>query len=309
MKLFNVLLVVLLLIGLSAPAMAADPIEALKEGVSGGIQAFFVSAADSVYAWGEDTNETDQVKDERGYTVGSVFKIAAYKHDPYESTTVQEMRKRTAVIGVFIFLIYVFYGASCVNLSACGMGSIERAQYVISQTPFSEYKNILLKTFAAIFFVHYIFKFILLFNAAATYQVMYSVLDSIGLSPDHWVMYCMMSVCYGAEFIFFAMRILLIDLLAGSDILIGALYSFTFTREFSIEAVKYFGRIVLLQLIIVILTAFGISIIGNSPFWLQHTEYAALMVILFVISGIIMFGFSKMFHTAKTAIRAHRGGF
>lgn len=111
------LLVVLLLIGLSVPAMAADPIEALKEGVSGGIQAFFVSAADSVYAWGADTNESAEVKEEYGYTVGSVFQIAAYEHDPYESETVQEMRKRTAVIGVFIFLICVLRGFLCQSVS------------------------------------------------------------------------------------------------------------------------------------------------------------------------------------------------
>lgn len=310
MKFLKMLFVVFLLLGLTVPAMAADPIEALKEGVSGGIQAFFVDAADSIFEWGlPATNETDQVKDEYGYAVGSVFKIAAYEHDPYESKTVQEMRKRTAVIGVFIFVIYVFYGASCVNLSCGGMGWIERAQYVYSETPFDEYRKILIRAFVSILFVHYAFKFVILFNAAAVYQIMYSVLDSIGLTQNHWIMYCMMALCYGAELVFYGMRLLLMDVIAGSDILIGSLYTFESTREFSIETVKYFARITLLQFIIVLLTTFGIAIIDESSQIWQPFEYLALMIVLFVISGIIVLGFSKLFKTAKVTARVLKGGF
>jgi hypothetical protein len=302
MKLFKVLILVLLLTGLSMPAMAADPIKAGEEMISGGIRAFFTDAADSVFNWGINSNETIEAKDKYGYSVGSVFKIAANKYDPYESETVQEMRKKTAVTGVFLFILYVFYGAACVNLSCSGMGFIERTQYVISETPLNEYKNILLKTFAAIFFTHYIFKFIILFNAAATYEIMYSVADSIQLTQDHWVMYCMMALCYGAELGFFAMRLLLMDLMAGSDILIGSLFAFAFTRELSIETVKYFGKITLLQFIIVLFTAFGIAIIGESPNW-QPLKYLCLMVVLFIISGGIMFGFSSIFKSGKVLVK------
>lgn len=305
MKLLHVLLVVLTLSSLAAPAMAADPIEALKEGVSGGIQDFFVSAADSIYQWGivENTTESEAIKNEYGAGPAAVFKIAANEHDPYESKTVQEMRKRTAIIGVFIFVIYVFYGASCVNLSCSGMGWIEKAQYVVSETPFDEYRKILIRAFVSILFVHYILKFIINFNTAAVYQIMYSVLDSILLTPDHWVMYCCMAVCYGFEMVFYAIRLLLMDVIAGSDILIGSMYSFECTREFSVETVKYFGRITLLQFIIVLLTTFGISIIDESSPAFQPVEYLALMFVLVVVSGIIVFGFSKLFKTAKVTTK------
>src|SRR5664280_462404 len=116
-------------------------------------------------------------------------------------------------------------------------------------------------------------------------------------------MYCVMSVCYVAESIFFAMRMLFMDLIAGSDILIGALFAFTFSRSMALESIKYFGRITLLQFIVVLFTAFGIAIINETPQWLHYSEYAALMVILFVISVVIMMGFSKMFKTAKHVVR------
>jgi len=304
MNMFKVLLVVLMLSSLAAPAMAADPIEALKEGVSGGIQDFFVSAADSVYSWGDgyglnDTAETDQIKEEYGAGPAAVFKIAAHDYNPYESEAVQKMRLRTAVIGVFIFVIYVFYGASCVNLSCSGMGWIEKAQYVVSETPFDEYRKILIRALASILLVHYAFKLILKINIALVYQIMYSVLDSIQLSPDHWIMYCMLAICYGAELIFYAIRFLVMNLLAGSDILIGSLYSFKTTREFSIESVKYFCKVTFLQFIIVLLTSWGTAIIDEAPIWAQHSGYFALMVVLVVISAIIIFGFTRMFKTAK----------
>jgi hypothetical protein len=179
------------------------------------------------------------------------------------------------------------------------MGWIDRAQYVYSQTPFSEYKKLLIRGFAGVFFTHYIFKFIILFNAAATNTIMYNTLDSINFTSDHWVMYLAMSLCYAAEATFFALRILAMDLIAGLDILIGALAAFDCTLEFSKGITKYFCKITLLQFILVLITAFGIAIIDESPVWLQIFEYQALIIILLVISFILVFGFGKVFRTAK----------
>ena len=274
----------------------------LEKSVTDGIKGFFISAADSVFNIGGSSNESTNVKNNYGYAVGSVFKIATYSNDPYQSETVQAMRIRTAVIGVFIFILYVFYGAACVNLSCGGGGVFERTQYILTQTPFSEYKNTLIRTFGAIFLTHYLFKFIILFNQAVTTQAMFSVLDAIPFQLDNWVMYLAMSVCYGLESVFFTMRIILMDLIAGSDILIGALFAFSFTREMSLETIKYFGKITLLQFIIVLLTAFGISIIESLPTG-KPLGYICLILILVIISGGLVFGFSRIFSASKTVIK------
>jgi hypothetical protein len=274
----------------------------LEKSVTDGIKGFFIGAADSVFNIGGSSNESTNVKNNYGYAVGSVFKIATYSNDPYESPTVQAMRARTAVIGVFLFVLYVFYGAACVNLSCGGGGVFERAQYILTQTPFSEYKNTLIRTFGAIFLTHYLFKFIILFNQAVTTQAMYSVLDAIPFQLDNWVMYLAMSVCYGLESVFFTMRIILMDLIAGSDILIGALFAFSFTREMSMETIKYFGKITLLQFVIVLLTAFGITIIESLPTG-KPLGYLCLILILVVVSGGLVFGFSRIFSASKVAIK------
>jgi hypothetical protein len=179
----------------------------LTASVTDGIKGFFVSMADSIFNIGGSTNETESVKNKYGYAVGSVFKIATYKNDPYTSDTVKAMRDKTAVIGVFIFILYVFYGAACVNLSCGGMGLFERVQYMVSKAPIDEYKTTLIIAFGAIFFIHYIFRFIILFNQAVTTEAMYSVLDAIPLSLDNWVMYLAMSVCYGLESFFFMIEL------------------------------------------------------------------------------------------------------
>jgi hypothetical protein len=288
------------------PVQSTDKAMSLgEEMVSNGIKEFFVSIADSVFNIGGSTNETESVKNKYGYAIGSVFKIATYKNDPYESNTVKAMREKMAAIGVFIFILYVFYGAACVNLSCGGMGLFERVQYMISKAPIDEYKTTLIIAFGAIFFIHYIFRFIILFNQAVTTEAMYSVLDAIPLSVDNWVMYLAMSVCYGLESIFFMIRIIMMDLIAGSDILLGALFAFSFTRGLAIETVKYFAKITLLQFIIVLLTAFGISIINETAYG-QPLGYLCLIVILVIISGGIVFGFSKIFSVSKTIIKGYR---
>jgi hypothetical protein len=274
----------------------------LTVSVTEGIKAFFVSIADSIFNIGGSTNETELVKNKYGYAVGSVFKIATYSNDPYDSTTVQAMRDRTTVIGVFIFILYVFYGAACVNLACGGVGLFERVQYMITKTPIDEYKSTLIIAFGAIFFIHYIFRFIILFDQAITTEAMYSVLDAIPLSIDNWVMYLAMSICYGLESVFFMIRIIMMDLIAGSDILLGALFAFSFTRGLAIETIKYFAKITLLQFIIVLLTAFGISIIEALPTG-KPLGYLCLILILVVISGGIVFGFKQIFSASKIAIK------
>lgn len=274
----------------------------LTVSVTEGIKAFFVNIGDSLFNIGGTSNETELVKDNYGYAVGSVFKIAAYENDPYQSSTVKTMRDRTTVIGVFIFILYIFYGASCVNLACGGMGLFERVQYMITKTPIEEYKSTLIIAFGAIFCIHYIFRFIILFNQAITTEAMYSVLDAIPMSLDNWVMYLMMAFCYALESVFFMIRIIMMDLIAGSDILIGALFAFSFTRGIAIEAVKYFAKITLLQFIIVLLTAFGISIIDELPAF-KPVGYICLILILVIVSGGIVFGFARIFSATKTAAK------
>src|SRR5665647_362995 len=274
----------------------------LTVSVTEGIKGFFVNAADSLFNIGGTSNETAQVKDNYGYAVGTVFKIAAYENDPYQSPTVKTMRDKTTVIGVFIFILYIFYGASCINLACGGMGLFERVQYMITRTPIEEYKSTLIIAFGAIFCIHYIFRFIILFNQAITTEAMYSVLDAIPVSLDNWIMYLMMAICYAFESVFFMIRIIMMDLIAGSDILIGALFAFSFTRGIAIEAVKYFARITLLQFIVVLLTAFGISIIEELPAF-KPVGYICLILILVIVSGGIVFGFTRIFSATETAIK------
>jgi len=152
MRLLKVLILVLMLSSMVVPVMAADPIKAGEEMISGGIKIFFMDGADSLFTVAPSNStdvETpdaysmavDGVNQKYGANVGSVYMVAAYEHDPYDSSVVQEMRKRTAIIGVFIFILYIFYGAACVNLSCGGMGFIDRVQYIVSDTPMQYFTN------------------------------------------------------------------------------------------------------------------------------------------------------------------------
>ncbi len=105
------------------------------------------------------------------------------------------------------------------------------------------------------------------------------------------------------ESLFIGMRILAMDLIAGCDILLGALAVTRSGLKFSKSMVWYFCKITLLQCILVSFSAFGLAIVNESPGWLQVPEYLGLLIILFGISLVIMLGFTKAFSTGKRLVR------
>jgi hypothetical protein len=286
----------------SCTPVHAGATEAFESAVSNGIKAFFVNIADTLFNVGGTSNVTEAVKNDKGYVIGSVFKVATYKNDPYNNKTVQDMREKTSLIGIFLFVIIVFFGGARTALSCGNVNILDRIEQSFKKSPLSAYKDNLIIGFVAIFFVHYGFKFLIMLNDALTVQSMYGSLDLISFNLDNWVMYFAMSVCYAVELSFFVMRILVQDLLSGSDILIGSLFALETTREAGFTIVKYFAKVTFLQFIIVLLTSFGIAIIESSDF-AKPLGYIVLTICLAVISAGLMFGFTAVFKTSKTAIK------
>lgn len=323
MRLARIVLVLLLISSMAMPAMAADPVQAVEQAVKNGFIDVFLSGADSLteqnpanysYDTGKPTSNSTQpdnyseqianVKNKYGPSISSIYMLSAYNHDPYKSQTVQTMRLRTVVMALFLFILYVFWGAACVNFSCGGhVGLIERAHYTYANTPFNDYKNGLIRAFIGILFVHYLFKFFVMLNQGLTLTDMSSVLNAVQVTKHQWLLYCIMSLGCWAEMIFIGMRIVAMDLIAGCDVLIGALAASKKSLEFSKNICAYFCRITLLQCILVMFSAFGLDIVNESPGWLQIPEYLGLLIILFGISLVIMLGFTKAFKTGKKLVR------
>ncbi len=323
MKLAKVLIVLLLLSSTVMPVMAADPVQAVEQAVKNGFIDVFVSGADSLteqspnnysYDTGKSTsnstpvdNYSEQVaavNEKYGPSVSTIYMMSAYNHDPYQSPTVKAMRLKTALIGLFLFVLYVFWGAAVVNFS-CGahISLAERAHYVYTNTPISEYIHGLIRAFIGILFIHYFFKFVILLNSGLTLVSMGDVLNAVQVTKHQWVLYCIMDVGCWIESLFIGMRILAMDLIAGCDILLGAIAGTRPGLKFSKSMVWYFCKITLLQCILVSFSAFGLAIVNESPGWLQVPEYLGLLIILFGISLVIMLGFTKAFSTGKKLAR------
>lgn len=286
----------------SCTPVHAGATEAFESAVSNGIKAFFVNVADTLFNVGGTSNVTEAVKDEKGYVIGSVFKVATYKNDPYQNKTVQDMRDKTSLIGVFLFVIFVFYGGARTALSGGNVRVLDKLEQSFEKSPLGAYKDNLIIGFIAVFFVHYGFKFLIMLNDALTVQSMYGSLDLISFNLDNWVMYFAMSICYAVELGFFIMRILVQDLLSGSDILIGALFALGITRELGFTIVKYFAKVTLMQFLIVLLTSFGVAIIESSSYG-KPLGYIILTTCLAIISAGILFGFVTVFKTSKMIVK------
>ncbi len=106
--------------------MAADPVQAVEQAVKNGFIDVFISGADSLteqsptnysYDTGKPTSNNTSVddyseqvaavKEKYGPSVSTIYMMSAYNHDPYQSPTVKAMRLKTALIGLFLFVLYV----------------------------------------------------------------------------------------------------------------------------------------------------------------------------------------------------------
>jgi len=134
---------------------------------------------------------------------------------------------------------------------------------------------------------------------------MTSALQYIPLDLENWVVYFIMAFCYLFESFFFGLRFILMGLISGADILLGGLFAFPAMRSFVIETVKYFTRITFMQFIVVLVTFFGVALIDEIPIFKAHA-CICLTVVILVISGVIVFGFSNLFKATKTAVRFQR---
>ena len=185
------------------------------------------------------------------------------------------------------------------------MGAIDRMIYTVTQTvsTFGQFRDNIIIAIAGIIGIHYILKFVVMLNNAMTAGIMTSALQYIPLDLENWVVYFIMAFCYLFESFFFGLRFILMGLISGADILLGGLFAFPVMRPFVIETVKYFTRITFMQFIVVFVTFFGITLIDEILFMFKAHACICLTIVILVISGVIVFGFSNLFKVTKTAVR------
>lgn len=326
MKLPQTIILIIFLFSILVTPAAAISLDDLKGAVRDGVIEAFISGADSVDITADTNNTTynydtglptsgnvsvddyskkvAEVKQKYGPSISSIYTIAAYNHDPYKSATVQKMRYRTILMSAYFFILYVLWGASMAMLSNCkGMSWVEKAHYAASHFPITEYKNGLIRAFIGILLVHYSLKLIVMMNAGMVTANLGSVMDQVAVSKHQWLVYTVIHLGFAVEAVFIGLRIMAMDLIGGSDVLIGVLSSFKFAKNFSYELLKYFIKVTFLQTGLVYIAGFGLALINEAPGWIQIFMYLGLLIILFVISGIVVLGFKNAFRTGKHFVK------
>jgi hypothetical protein len=281
-----------------------NPVRDAKSGIEG----LFIDLANEIFkiVFGDETIQ--QINEEYGYGAATVYRIAAAELNPYDTKAVQGMRKDTAFIGLFAFLCSILIVGIKVNLSAASMGAIDRMIYTVTQTvsTFGQFRDNIIMALGGIIGIHYILKFIVMLNHAMTASIMTSALQYIPLDLDNWVVYLVMAFCYLFEAFFYGIRFIMMGLISGADIILGGLFAFPAMRSFVIETVKYFTRITFMQFIVVFVTFFGITLIDDLPIF-KPLACICLTVVILVISGVIVFGFSSLFKATKAAAKIYKG--
>lgn len=330
MKKFIVLL--LLFIYISPVVLADDgtfdPLQSGANMVTTGIGNVFTKAADLCFSLGFNaTTEEMNIHEHYGYAVNAVYLMSTIDYNPLNNSFVKDIMVKTAVIGLFLIIFYIFLGAITVNLSGVDSSINYRKVGILGNGyahPINEYAITIMKACLLMIFGYAIIYFSITIESIFTKLLMIQILDRITPTTQNIVMYCMMALCYLIMSLVIAYRLLIISLFAAGYMIIVGLYCFGITRESAISCFWYFEKMLFLRTIIVGITVLGVGIIstvssniapigaiiglvaGDVYLYLQSLMYAALILILVITSLKLIFGISSIFGAAHKAIRTMR---
>jgi hypothetical protein len=274
-----------------------------------------------------ESADTINVSKNHGLVVVMIYLIATIEWDPSEVPFIQEMQLRTAFIGIFMLLMFIFMGATSVNIYSMTAGRHERNAYILANRyhlPINEYVITILEALLMMLFGYTVLRMTLLLEVVLSRLVMIPILDRIAPTGENTLLYLMFVLLYIFVGIAIGIRLLIIGLYHGSFMFFVGLYCFGFTRPISIKAFLYYVKVVFLRFAIILTTTIGVGIIqsiqldpnlpalvnigiGLLKLYLVPLMMVGLCIILLIISVVVLFELKDVIATTKRVYRAARG--
>jgi len=245
-----VVLAVLILFS-STSIASAGLSDAASTAISNGMENFFISVADNIFSMSFSGYD-----DSADYgTVGYIYNIASYTLDPMKYEITQNFIAFSKSIfkeSYSILLLCAFMAVLLTHYKTNALQQIEQ----ITGAKISSKSNILARKaidgiIVAVFMYIFIY-FVFTLNNILTKAVMINILDVISPSPDNFILYLIMAVCYLVMGIFFSLRTLILFLFCGFALIIGFCLLIDFTKDAAIGLCAYFVQTVFFQFIIVL---------------------------------------------------------
>ena len=281
--------IILLLIPICSGASGENMIE-------GGIKQTIISLANEIFSL-SITDSADS---------STMIMMAAYTMDPYKIPAVNDTNVTITNLFYCAFIIIIFGHAAVITLSQYRPEKLEGLDFVtvdFNGYHYSEYVTKMLKGIIILALAHFGIQLILEIEQWITIEMLQNIPGSIEPSPENTVLYAMMSLIWLSLLVFFIIRGYVILLFAAFALAVGAMYLWEPTEAIAVMLWKYFLGLTFMQPIIVgvscvvvraIKESTGFSDSGQFAFLLDNSAeivyYLGLMVILFIIAFMIVFG-------------------
>lgn len=293
------ILLIVIVITVLLPACSGsdkDEIAIGEQMIEGGIRKTIISLANDIYSL-SITDSADS---------STVIMMAAYTLDPYKIPVVNDTN--TVITDMFycVFIILIFGHGAVVLLTQYRPEKLDGLDFVtvdFNGYHYAEYVSKMIQGILILALTHFSIELILDIEQWITIEMLQNIPGNIEPSPDNTLLYGMMSLIWLALMVFFILRSYVIILFASFAIGIGIMYIWGPTEAMAIMLFKYFIGMAFMQPIIVGVSCVvvraikeGTGFTGSGEFtWLLDDAadilyYLGLLVILFIIASVIVFG-------------------
>lgn len=264
--------------------------------IEGGIKQTIISLANEIYS----LSVTDSADS------STMIMMAAYTMDPYKIPVVNDTNSIITNMFYCIFICVIFGHAGVILLTQYRPEKLEGTGIVtvdFNGYQYSEYVIKMLKGILILALAHFSIQLMLEIEQWVTIEMLQNIPGSIEPSPDNTILYSMMSLIWLSLLVFFMIRGYVIILFASFALGIGGMYLFGPTEALAVTLWKYFLGLLFMQPIIVgvscvvvraIKEGTGFNDVTQFAWLLDNTAevvyYLGLLVILFIISFLIVFG-------------------
>lgn len=276
--------------------------------INGGLNAWLDSQSNSIISFADgETNST------RSPGQMALFHMITFDYSPFDNPGVLSTIQSTAIIFLFLFVIFVFAGMAYIMVHSRFPGIGQAVDYTIFQDKGFDYMEYLKTLGTVIIFIVFGFTAVwtvMLISKTISEMMTAAALDALVSSSSSGVVYLFMAFAYMLLSVFMAIRILGISIITSLILVLFAAWQFHQIRDLVNMVFVYLGILIFMQPILISIAAIGIMSIewiGNFTvgYFSVSLLYFGLIIMLVVVAFCLIIGpalFGKLIKIGSRAL-------
>ena len=281
-------------------SMNLNPVDALADGVSNGIDKFAIGI-------GNDLVNSSNVNGT--YDGKLIIDVATFTYNPFRDPAVISILKESALLYVLFGICFILVGGAYVQISRMRAHREFLGMELNSGLSLSNFYRSVFGLILLAPVVPFMMWVVLMFNSVLCKMIMSGIISSILFTPDNVALYVAMCFIYAVMSYAFIWRSLVIGITVGYCLILIILYAIPFTRNVGKGVFVYWLLMVFMQPVILAFTCVGVGIIKCISAFNINAElsgYFVLCILLVVVSLVFIFGpytIMKVLGSAKNKLK------